>query len=200
VKLTLPLVAVTAVTLMLGCGVGATSARSTPGADGAPMGPVVLRVSPHGETKPVEVGGIAPNDTILLVRRGAPRVVILRHGPPDRAEFLELELPVSVFAQAARDTIHVTIKAAPGIYGAELSADADWGPGAALSFKYAIHFYPPADAMARYHNLAEVERRLTVARREHNGDLTLYLSTRPAPDVVRALIPGAGAYVMTVTN
>jgi hypothetical protein len=146
----------------------------------------------------VEVGGIAPNDTVVTVQRGVPRVVVLRHGPPDRAEFLELTLPATVFAQAARDTVHLTIGTVPGVYGATLSADAEWGPGTAIAFKYAIHFYPPADAMQRYHTLSEVERRLTVARRESNGDLTLYLSTRPSPDVVSALIPGPGTYEMVV--
>lgn len=197
-KLIQPLVGVILVSAVAGCAGGPSSAAPGSNAPAAPTGPVAARVAPRGETGPVEVGGIAPNDTIVALRRGADRVVILRHGPPDRADFLELELPASVFAKAPNEIVHVTITTRPGVYGAELSADADWGPGTALSFKYAIHFYPPADALQRYHTLTEVERRLTVARREPNGDLTLYLSTRPAPDVVRALIPGPGTYVMVV--
>ena len=196
-KLIPPPWGVTLAALVAGCAGGPSSAPPA-GAALAPTGPVAARVAPRGETGPVEVGGIAPNDTVVLVRRGVDRVVIMRHGPPDRADFLELELPASVFLHAPGDTVHVTIKSRPGVYGAELSADADWGPGTALSFKYAIHFYPPADALQRYHTLTEVERRLKVARREPNGDLTLYLSTKPAPDVVRALIPGPGTYVMVV--
>lgn len=196
-KLIPPLCGVTVVALALGCA-GAPSSAPPPGEAAAPTGPVAARVVPRGETGPVEVGGIAPNDTTVTLRRGVGRVVILRHGPPDRADFLELELPATVFARAPSETVHVTIKSRPGVYGAELSADADWGPGTALSFKYAIHFFPPADALQRYHTLTEVEARLKVARREPNGDLTLYLSTKPAPDVVRALIPGPGTYVMVV--
>lgn len=159
---------------------------------------MVVRTAARGETAPVEVGGIAPNDTVVTVARGEPRVVILRHGPPDRAEFFELILPPTVFAGSPGDSVRVTIRPRPGVYGVELSADAEWGPGAELAFKYAVHFYPPADAVRRYRTLTEVDRRLTVARRERNGDLTLYLSSRPAPDVLRAFIPGEGTWVMVV--
>jgi acetamidase/formamidase len=163
-----------------------------------PTGPVALRVAPKGETAPVEVGGIPPNDTVVVVRRGFGRTVILRHGPPDRTDFAELTLPATVFATAPAESVLVTIRMRPGVYGIELSADAPWGPGTELAFKYAIHFYPPADALRRFGTLTEVDRRLTLARRERNGDLTIYLSSHPAPDVVKAFIPGEGTYVMVV--
>lgn len=197
-KLIPPLLLAALLALVTGCGGAGGGAAPAGGGVVPTTGPVAARVAPRGETGPVEVGGIAPNDTVVTVRRGVSRVVVLRHGPPDRAEFLELTLPATVFAQATRDTVHVTIGTVPGVYGATLSADAEWGPGTAIAFKYAIHFYPPADAMQRYHTLSEVERRLTVARRESNGDLTLYLSSRPSPDVVSAPIPGPGTYEMVV--
>lgn len=198
-KLTRPFHHLTALLLISGCGSPAPVAAPSPdGTVQVPTGPVVVRTAPRGETAPVEVGGIAPNDTVVVLRRGEPRVVILRHGPPDRAEFVELTLPATVFARAPRDTVQLTIKARPGVYGVDLSADADWGPGTQIAFKYAVHFYPPADAVRRYRTLTEIDRRLTVARRERNGDLTLYLSTRPSPDVLRAYIPGEGTYVMVV--
>ena len=184
---------------LLGCGSGAPVLA--PGPDGTtqvPTVPVVIRTAPRGETGPVEVGGIAPNDTVVAVRRGESRVIILRHGPPDRAEFVELTLPATIFARAAKDTIRVTVTPRPGVYGVELSADADWGPGAQLAFKYAVHFYPPAAAVRMYRTLSEIDRRLTVARQEPNGDVTIYYSTRPAPDVLRAFITGAGTWVMVV--
>lgn len=182
-----------------GAGPAAPTPEGTPSAPGAaPGGAVATRVAPRGELNVVEVGGIAPDDTVLTVRRGVARTLVLRHGPPDRAEFLELRLPATVFANAAQETIHVTVTSAPGIYGATLSADADWGPGAVLIFKYAVHFYPPIESIRRYGTLNEVDRRLVIARRERNGELTLYLSTRPAPDVLSAVIPGPGTYVMVV--
>ncbi len=181
------------------CRAAARPVDTTPGAPvQVPGGPVAVRVAPKGETAPVEVGGVTPNDTVIVVRRGVGRVVILRHGPPDRTDFAELTVPATVFAKATNDSIVVTIRIRPGVYGLELSADADWGPGTALAFKYAIHLYPPADALQRYATLTEVDRRLTMARREHNGDLTIYLTSHPAPDVIRALIPGDGTYVMVV--
>lgn len=185
--------------LLAGCSGGGAVVGTDPNAPAQlPTAPVLVRSAPRGETAPVEVGGIAPGDTVVAVRKGEARVVILRHGPPDRAEFVELTLPATVFARATRDTIRVTLKPRPGVYGVELSADADWGPGAQIAFKYAVHFYPPADAVRKYRTLTEIDRRLTVARREQNGDLTIYLSTRPAPDVLRAYIPGEGTWVMVV--
>ena len=181
------------------CRAAALRVDTTPGAPvQIPSGPVAVRVAPKGETAPVEVGGVTPNDTVIVVRRGVGRVVILRHGPPDRTDFAELTLPAAVFAKAPNDSILVTVRTRPGVYGLELSADADWGPGTALAFKYAIHFYPPADALQRYATLTEIDRRLTMARRERNGDLTIYLTSHPAPDVIRAFIPGEGTYVMVV--
>lgn len=190
------------VTLLLG-GCGGNVVPIPPASGGAggrevPSNPVAVRVAPRGETVPVEVGGIAPNDTVVTLRRGEARMVILRHGPPDRAEFLELTLPASVFAGSEKDSITVTVQTRPGVFGVDLSADAKWGVGARLAFKYAVHFYPPDDALRRYGSLTEVDRRLTIARRETNGDLTIYLSSHPAPDVLHAFIPGAGSYVMVV--
>jgi hypothetical protein len=146
----------------------------------------------------VEVGGIAPGDTVLRVLKGVARTLILRHGPPDHAEFLELTLPATVFAGAGKDTIVVTVTTRPGIYGVDLAADAEWGPGTVLAFKYAVHFFPPSGSVRRYGTLTEVAKRLTIARRERNGDLTIFYSTAPAPDVLRAFVPGAGSWEMVI--
>lgn len=185
--------------LVAACRASALPVVTAPGTPvPVPTGPVAVRVAPKGETSPVEVGGVPPNDTVVVVRRGVARVVILRHGPPDRTDFAELSMPGTVFARAAKDSVLVTIRTRPGVYGLELSADADWGPGTALTLRYAIHFFPPAAALQRYATLTEIDRRLTVARRAPNGDLTIYLTSHPAPDVIRAFIPGGGTYVMVV--
>ena len=185
--------------LLAGCAHGISQTTSTPGSTPrASTAPVAVRTVPRDEAEPVEVGGIAPDDTVVTIHRGEARIVIMRHGPPDRTEFVELTLPNTVFAKATKDSVQITIKTRPGVYGVELSADADWGPGTQLAFKYAVHFYPPAKALRQYRTLTEVERRLTVARRGENGDLTIYYSSHPAPDVLRALIPGGGSYVMVV--
>lgn len=185
--------------LLSACGGGSGAATLDPALQ-HPTGPVELRRVGRDEADKVEVGGIAPDDTVLRLRKGVARTLVLRHGPPDRAEFLELILPATVFAGASRDTVQVTVTTRPGIYGVDLSADADWGPGAELAFKYAVHFYPPSGTLRRYGTLTEVAKHLTIARRERNGDLTLFYSTTPAPDVSRAFIPGAGSYEMVVTK
>ena len=181
------------------CGGGASTA-GTELATQQPTGPVELRRVARDQVDLVEVGGIAPNDTVFRVLKGVARTLVLRHGPPDHAEFFELSLPATVFADAGKDTILVTVTPRPGIYGVDLSADADWGPGTQLAFKYAVHFFPPSGSVRRYGTLTEVAKRLTVARRERNGDLTIFYSTAPAPDVSRAFVPGAGSYEMVVTK
>jgi hypothetical protein len=161
-------------------------------------GPVLVRTVPPAEAALLEAGGIPPGDTSLVVTRGRARTLILRHGPPDRAEFLELTLPATVFQDAPAETVHVTARPLPGVYGVTLEADAPWGKGAELAFKYAVHFNTPPDALARYRTLTEVERRLVIARRGEGGDAAIYYSTHPFPDVVLAKIPGPGTYQMLV--
>jgi len=185
--------------LVAACGGGASTAATDPALQ-HPTAPVELRRVARDQVDIVEVGGIAPNDTILRVLKGVARTLVLRHGPPDHAEFLELILPATVFAGAGKDTILVTVTTRPGIYGVELSADADWGPGTEVAFKYAVHFYAPSGALRRYGTLTEVAKHLTIARRERNGDLTIFYSTAPAPDVSRAFVPGAGSYEMVITK
>lgn len=189
----------TTLLLAAACGGGASSTTIDPALQ-APTGPVEVRRVPRDQVDLVEVGGIAPNDTVFRVLKGMARTLVLRHGPPDHAEFLELILPATVFAQAGKDTVQVTVTTRPGVYGVDLSADADWGPGTQIAFKYAVHFFPPSGSVRRYGTLTEVAKRLTVARRERNGDLTIFYSTAPAPDVSRAFVPGAGSYVMVVTK
>jgi hypothetical protein len=180
------------------CGGGAnTAATATPV---APTGPQEVRSLARGAADLIEVGGIAPSDTVLVVRKGEARTLILRHGPPDRAEFLQLDLPATVFADAGKDSVRVTVSPRPGVYGVDLSADADWGPGAQLAFKYAVHFYPPNGAVRKYGTLTEVAKRLSVAKRDRNGDLTVYFTTQPGPDIARAFITGAGSWVMVMAK
>jgi len=179
---------------------GGSGASGTAAVPEVPTGPQVTRNLSRSEADVIEFGGIAPNDTVLVVRKGEARTLVLRHGPPDRAEFLQLDLPASVFAEAGKDTIRVTVGCRPGVYGVDLSADADWGPGAQIAFKYAVHFYPPEGAVRKYGTLTEVAKRLTVAKRDRNGNLAVYFTTRPGPDIARALIPGEGSWVMVVAK
>jgi hypothetical protein len=183
--------------LLAACGGGAGSVAPEL-APKVPTGPEEVRRVSRDQVDLVEVGGIAPNDTVLRVLKGVERTLILRHGPPDHAEFLELNLPATVFASAGKDTVLVTVTTRPGIYGVDLSADADWGPGTQVAFKYAVHFFPPGGSVQKYGTLTEVAKRLTIARRERNGDLTIFFSTAPSPDVSRAFVPGAGSYVMII--
>jgi hypothetical protein len=187
------------VLLLAACG-GGRSANAAGAVPAEPTGPQEVRNLSRSAANVIEVGGIAPNDTILVVRKGEARTLILRHGPPDRAEFLQLDLPATVFAGAGKDSIRVTVTTRPGVYGVDLSADADWGPGVQLAFKYAVHFFPPDGAIRKYGTLTEVAKRLSVAKRDRNGDLTLYYTTQPGPDIARAFITGEGSWVMVVAK
>lgn len=189
--------------LALGVTLAACGGGANPAATAGPVvptGPQEVRNLSRGAADLIEVGGIAPSDTVLVVKKGEGRTLILRHGPPDRAEFLQLDLPATVFANAGKDSVRVTVAPRPGVYGVDLSADADWGPGAQIAFKYAVHFYPPNGAVRKYGTLTEVAKRLAVAKRDRNGDLTLYFTTQPGPDIARAFITGAGSWVMVMAK
>ncbi len=184
--------------LLTACGgSGGPSAGALPA---EPTGPQVVGELSRTAADLVEFGGIAPNDTVLVVKKGEARTLVLRHGPPDRAEFLQLDLPATVFADAGKDSIRVTVACRPGVYGVDLSADAAWGPGAQLAFKYAVHFYPPNGSVRKYGTLTEVAKRLVVAKRDRNGNFTTYYTTQPGPDIARAFIPGEGSWVMVVAK
>ncbi len=177
--------------LALGCGGGPPVQGPEPESTAS-----VVRLVDRDRLYLVEAWGAAPNDTVLTVAVGEPRVVILRHGPPDNAVFAELELPADVFDADGMDSVRVTLTPIPGLFGVTITSEAPVRPTAALTFKYAMHFVAPGGATERYGTNVAFETALFVGRLQQDGRVAVLNSTRPASDNLRALLPATGTYVV----
>lgn len=145
----------------------------------------------------LEVGGVPPGDTTLSVARGARRVIVLRHGPPDNLPFAEVTFPAEAFDSAAPtpDPVRLSIRPRPGVYGVDLVGPTPMA-GVTLTFKYPVHFSAPVDATRKYGNDAAFEAVLAVGQLLPDGGIRFLVSTRPASDNLRAAVPGPGSYVV----
>jgi hypothetical protein len=144
----------------------------------------------------LEVAGVPPEDTTLNVVRGARRVIVLRHGPPDNLIFADVTLPAEAFDSApGSDSVRVSVRPRPGVYGVDFESAAP-AAGAAVTFEYPVHFSAPADARRKYGSDAAFEAVLAVGQLLPNGGIRFLVSTRPASDNLRAALPGSGGYVV----
>ncbi|HEU4763811.1 MAG TPA: hypothetical protein VFS28_04115 [Gemmatimonadales bacterium] len=141
----------------------------------------------------LEHTGTEPGDTVAAIVPGAARTVVLRHASPDNTVFATVAVPAAGFSGAG-DTVHLTLRPRPGVYGLDVAADATFGPGIVLTFKYAVHFAAPAAAIERYRHAPALERRLSVARRNADGSFTLLASGRPASDNLAVFLSAPGSY------
>lgn len=141
----------------------------------------------------LEAWGAAVDDTTLMVSTGHPRVIILRHGAPDNTVFAELSLPANAFESPTGDSVRVTLRPRPGMYGVTITSEAPIKSGAVLVFKYAYHFSRPSGA-GRYRTNVELEEALFVGRLQDDGRVAVLQSTRPASDNLQAVIPAGGTY------
>jgi hypothetical protein len=141
----------------------------------------------------LEAWGAAVNDTTLMVATGHPRVIILRHGPPDNTVFAELSLPANGFDSPPGDSVRVTLQPRPGMYGVTITSETPIKSGAVLVFKYAYHFSRPSGT-DRYRTNVELEEALFIGRIQDNETVAVLQSTRPASDNLQAVIPAGGTY------
>ncbi|MGH7531815.1 MAG: hypothetical protein ACREL4_00875, partial [Gemmatimonadales bacterium] len=142
-----------------------------------------------------EDDGVDPADTSVTFIPGRPRVIVLRNPDPDNTPFATLEIPASGFGTGS-DPVTITLATRPGVYGLDINANASFGPGIILTFKYAVHFAPPAAALTKYGSRIAFEKRLTIARQNPDGSLVLLASGRPASDNLSALLNTPGTYVV----
>jgi hypothetical protein len=173
------------------CGGGSKSA-ATPG---GPAPVQVTQVVALSELYLLELSGAPPLDTTFALKPGVARTVIVRHAPPDNNTFAELQFPASVFAaDSAVDSVHLTVKAKPRVYGLTLESDRPLGHGARITFKYPVHFQAPQAATSRYGNALAFEAAMLVAAEQEDGRYGLLVSSRPASDNLSAPMPRAGTY------
>jgi hypothetical protein len=166
-----------------------------PGVEAPQPGPAP-RAYAAAEVFTVEVWGAQAPDTVVTFLASHPRMVVLRHGPPDNTVFAQLEFPAgALMPPNGRDSVTITIRPVPGIYGVTLSSDATMDAPARLTFKYPVHFAAPADSRARYPTDVLFEQALLIAQAQDDGARFQTLrSTRPASDNLQAAIATLGRY------
>ncbi len=142
----------------------------------------------------LEAFGAPPADTVVRFDPATPRVIILRHAPPDNSPFAELHFPAGAFEGGGEVEVRVTV--VPGVYGLEFTTSATLRPVARVVFKYPQHFAAPAGARERYGSDVLYEQALVVGQALPEGRVALLPSTRPAADNLAAAIPGTGRYLV----
>ncbi len=169
-------------------------------AGGKQVDPSVARVVPLATAIVLETAGPPPSDTTVTITAGVPRVIVLRHGPPENVVFAELTFPASAFAVDSGQPVRVDVRPRPGVYGLDLTTSVPLGSGASVTFKYARYFSATARARADYGSDVLYERALAVGQVLPGGTLALLPSTRPVPDNLEAVLPAAGAYVVAAAR
>jgi hypothetical protein len=152
------------------------------------------RVVPLAEAIVLETSGPQAPDTAVTFTAGEPRVIVLRHGPPEYIVFAELNFPPAAFAERGRE-VRVEVRPRPGVYGLDVATSLAIRDSATISFMYARYFAAPGKARAAYGSDLAYERALAIGRVLPNGQLALLPSTRPVPDLLRAPLPAAGSYL-----
>jgi hypothetical protein len=155
---------------------------------------VATAVLPEDRLFVLEAFGPPPADTVVRFEAGAPRVIILRHAPPDNSPFAELAFPAGAFDGGGEVEVAVTI--VPGVYGLEFTTSRPLRPVARVIFKYPLHFAAPAGARERYRSDVLFEQALVVGHVVEDGRVALLPSLRPAADNLSAISPGAGRFLV----
>ena len=143
----------------------------------------------------MEMSGIPAEDTTVTFQAGTARTILLQHGPPDNTVFVEVAFPAGSFPGGA-DSVTVTLRPRPGVYGLEVEMPRAPGPGASLRFRYPMHIAPPLAAETRYGTRTKLEAALVIGRVLEGGAIGLLASSRPASDNLEAPLVGAGTYLL----
>jgi hypothetical protein len=179
----------TALLVVCGCGARQPTATTTP------AGPTAARILPLARVIVLETSGPPPPDTSVTFTTGAPRTIVLTHGPPENIEFASVSFAAHAFADSGQ-TVTVDIKPRPGVYGVDLATTLPFRSSeASLVFDYARYFSAPAHALQVYHSHAGFERALAVGRVLPDNQIELLPSTHPEPDDIEAALPVAGSYL-----
>jgi hypothetical protein len=143
----------------------------------------------------LETGGPPPNDTSLTLVSGTPRVVVLYHAG-ESIVFARLSFESAAFGDSGQ-TVQVTVRPRPGIYGLDVATSLPFRGGlAAITFVYGRYFSAPARARQVYGSDVAFERALAVGHLLNDGQVSLLPTSRPAPDNVQAALPIPGSYLL----
>jgi hypothetical protein len=140
----------------------------------------------------LETSGPPPADTAVTFTAGEPRIIVLRHGPPENIVFARLTFSAGAFAGDGQ-LVTVELHPRPGVYGIELTTSHPLRPNAAtIAFEYARFFSAPTRARQVYGSDIAYERALAVGRLLPDANIELLPPLRPTADNLGAemLVPG----------
>jgi len=138
--------------------------------------------------------GVSPPDTVVQFAARDGRTIVLRHAPPDNAVFVVVQVPADT---AAGDSLQLTLRPVPGRYGVVVQAEPRLPSGASVAFSYAIHFAPPDNhPTAAYPTAARYADWLAILRVQADGSYRFLATSRPATDMVRAMLEQPGEYLV----
>jgi len=159
--------------------------------------PTPTRVIPLASAIVLETAGPPPSDTSVTFTAGEPRVIVLRHGPPENVVFAEVSFAPQTFHADSGRPVTVEIRPRPGVYGIDLASSVPFSEGASVVFKYPRYFSASAKARAVYGSDPLYERALGIGQVLGTGQtLALLPTTRPAPDNLQAGLPAPGRYLV----
>lgn len=159
--------------------------------------PSTSRVIPLASAIVLETSGPPPSDTTVTFTAGEPRVVVLRHGPPENVVFAEVTFAANAFHADSGRPVEIEIRPRPGVYGLDLLTSVPFSEGASVVFKYPRYFSAPAKARAVYGSDVLYERALAIGQLLGTGQsVALLPSTRPFTDNLRAALPSPGTYLV----
>jgi hypothetical protein len=146
----------------------------------------------------LEAAGAQPDDTVVALTAGAPRVIVLRRSAPDYGLFALLELGDSTLRSPAAGAANagLTLRPRPGEFALDLEVRGTLQEGGSILFSYGAHFVAPAGARERYGSDLRFERELTIGRLEQNGDVVFLPTRRPGSDMLQAPLAGPGRYLV----
>lgn len=180
------------IALALGCGGARPLATANPA---VPTTGDPSRTYALSQVLLLAIDSLPPRDTTVRVRRGLPRVIVIRHPAPDDLTFATLALPARAFDSTATDSVTVGIHIRPGTYGLDLTVSAPLRE-ATLTFKYPVHFAAPADARTAFGSDVAFERVLAIGKLGPGETIVFQRSTRPATDNLAIMLSAAGSYVV----
>lgn len=180
----------TCLLVLVACG----SRQSVPSANPV-AAPAAARVLPLARAFVLETSGPPPSDTIVSFTAGTPRVIVLRHGPPENIVFARVSFPAGAFADSGQ-TVSAELRPRPGVYGLDFTTSIPLRGGATVAFEYARHFSPPTRAREVYRSDAAFARALAVGRLLPDNQIELLPSIGHDLDQVGAVVPAAGSFLV----
>jgi hypothetical protein len=126
---------------------------------------------------------------------GTPRIIVMRHGPPENIVFARISFSATAFGDSGR-VVSADLRPRPGIYGLDITTSLPPRAGATVVFEFARYFSAPARARQTYRNDAAYERALAVGRLLPDNQIELMPSLRSETDKVSAALPASGTYLV----